>query len=116
MTEKKKFVLGDAEDEQELLEAVREDDVILRVKRNCEIRIRNHVAEIKKLNDAIDYSRNEIRKINIQPSEDLPARLSQELRKDVHGIRLKNNIKWRKHLRADIRFLNNQKTKLETEL
>lgn len=117
MTNKpQKFVLGESGDEDALLKAVRKDDPILRVKRNCEIRVRNHVAEIKKLNNMIDYSRHEIRKINMQPAEDLPGRLAQDLRRDIHGADLRNNVKWRKHLRADIKFLNKQKNTLEKEL
>jgi hypothetical protein len=110
---KKKFQLGDFDDEKELMKTFRKDDPIKRVQKNCEIRIRNHVTEIKKLNISIDDMRKAIRAINIKPVEDLPGRLSQELQRDVLGQRIKNLVKWRRHLRADIKFLNNQKSILE---
>ena len=111
----RKFQLGDVQDEEDLIRAVRKDNPVLRVRRSCEIRIRNHIAEIKKLTFRIDEARDEIRHINAMPKEDLPARLTQDIRRDILGISIKDMIKWRKHLRTDIKFLNNQRNILEKE-
>jgi len=110
---KKKFQLGDFADEQELLKTFGKDDPVIRVRKNSEIRIRNHVTEIKKLNISIEDTRKAIRSINIKTPKDLPEELSQELQLGVLGTNIKNLVKWRKHLRADIKFLNNQKSILE---
>jgi len=112
---KKKFVLGDTLDQKALLKSIRKDDPFIRVTRNCEIRIKNHISEMKRINREIDQCRNEIRLLNIKPAEDLPARLGQEAMKDIWGSRIKDLLKWRRHLRADIKFLNNQKSILQKE-
>lgn len=112
---KKKFVVGEAGVEKELMRAVRKDNPDLRVIRNCEIRIRNHVAEIKKMNIKIDDFREEIRIINAEGGNDTVSRITDDLRKDILGSEIRGLIKWRRHLRVDIKFLNNQKSILASE-
>jgi len=107
----KRIILGEKGSEEALMTEIQKKDVLYQVDRIIQsntTRIKNHAHEITKINKEVDGLRREIRKLNAIHVHGLSEELDRSIKIDKFKIRINNSEKWKKHLRKDIRYLENQ--------
>lgn len=114
-----KFVLGEKGAEEALLKKVQKKDYgyqIERIIQSNSTRIRNHSFEISKINKEIDAAREDFRYWNSMHVRGLSEELRRNINIDQFSAKLQSLSKWKKHLRKDIKYLENQITFLGGEM